>query len=69
MNQIQATADVSEVKWRKLMSDDILSEVKWNEMQVTKAQVKWSEIRDAVEYCDRNKLYINDIGVVFIIII
>ena len=45
VNQIQATADVSEVKWRKLMSDDILSEVKWNEMQVTKAQVKWSEVK------------------------
>ena len=64
MNQIQATADVSEVKWRKLMSDDILSEVKWNEMQVTKAQVKWSEVK-----LERKKLYINDIGVVFIIII
>jgi len=30
------------------MSDDVLSEVKWNEMQVTKAQVKWSEIREMV---------------------
>ena len=49
------------------MSDDILSEVKWNEMQVTKAQVKLSEVK-----LKRKELYINyinDIGVVFIIII